>query len=84
MNNGRFEVRIPRDLSIVMRVNVYKTRRNDGPSGVDGLVAAFLAVADVDDPAVANTNITDEAFFTRAVANGSTNDLDVVHGGNHR
>src|SRR4051794_24664986 len=84
MDDGRFEQRIPGDLSIVMGVNVCKTRRDDGPASVDEAMGTFRANADVDDAAVTNTHIPDKAFFACAVANGSTNDLDVVHGGDHR
>ncbi len=79
----RLEDRVPRGLTVVVRVHVDEPGRDEHPGRVDGLrgFAVERAARDRDDHAVLHRDITVESVGAGAVDDRAAGDLQVVHAG---
>src|SRR5439155_7337976 len=76
----RLEHRVPRGLSVVVRVDVDEAGRDNEPRRVDDLNRVALdGRADFDDHTVLDRDVADELRATRSVDDGPPADLQIEH-----
>ena len=81
MAGGGVEQAVPGRLTIVMRVDVHETRRDDQPGSVQGFPRLALDVrADRDDQAVRHRDVAPKRRGSRPVDDRPTGNLQIEHG----
>ena len=67
MNRRGRELFVPADLTVVVCVDVDEPRGHDRPARVDGLGGGAVALADVDDLAVFDPDVTGVTIVARPI-----------------
>src|SRR6476659_13350 len=75
----RSEIRVPRHLTVVVRVNVDEPGCDDKAIGVEFALRTPADPTDLDDPTVGHRDIGGTRWRTRAVDDGATANHEIEH-----